>query len=219
MTMTVLDQDAVTPTIATEVEYKFEVPADFTIPDLSTIVPGSRLGAAQLRLLDAIYLDTTELTLLRLGITLRRRSGGHDAGWHLKLPRAHGERVEMHMPLSDSAYTSELRAPAGLTRRVNAYVQGASLRPVARLRTHRVAYPLLGVGGIVLAEFAVDDVLATVLLKAATLPISTTWSELEVELVEGDRPLLEAIRGLLLTSGARAARTASKLERALSREL
>ncbi|MFB8242316.1 CYTH domain-containing protein [Kitasatospora purpeofusca] len=38
--------------------------------------------------LDALYYDTPDLRLLRRGITLRRRSGGGDAGWHVKLPLA-----------------------------------------------------------------------------------------------------------------------------------
>ncbi|WP_242418751.1 CYTH domain-containing protein, partial [Frankia sp. CpI1-P] len=36
--------------------------------------------------LDAVYYDSDDLRLARNQITLRRRTGGHDAGWHLKLP-------------------------------------------------------------------------------------------------------------------------------------
>ena len=36
--------------------------------------------------LDAVYYDTEDLRLIRAGVTLRRRTGGEDAGWHLKLP-------------------------------------------------------------------------------------------------------------------------------------
>ena len=33
--------------------------------------------------LSATYYDTADLRLARSGLTLRRRSGGTDAGWHL----------------------------------------------------------------------------------------------------------------------------------------
>ena len=36
--------------------------------------------------LEAEHYDTDDLRLIRAGITLRRRRGGDDAGWHLKLP-------------------------------------------------------------------------------------------------------------------------------------
>ena len=36
--------------------------------------------------LEADYYDTSDLRLVRAGVTLRRRHGGGDAGWHLKLP-------------------------------------------------------------------------------------------------------------------------------------
>ena len=37
------------------------------------------------QLLDAVYYDTADLRLIRAGVTLRR-TGGQDAGWHLRLP-------------------------------------------------------------------------------------------------------------------------------------
>ena len=37
-------------------------------------------------MLEAVYYDTPNLRLLAEGVTLRRRTGGEDAGWHLKLP-------------------------------------------------------------------------------------------------------------------------------------
>src|SRR5690242_8931308 len=35
--------------------------------------------------LSAVYYDTADLRLIRSRLTLRRRRGGSDAGWHLKL--------------------------------------------------------------------------------------------------------------------------------------
>jgi inorganic triphosphatase YgiF len=40
--------------------------------------------------LEAEYYDTDDLRLISAGITLRRRRGGDDAGWHLKLPLGAG---------------------------------------------------------------------------------------------------------------------------------
>ena len=49
--------------------------------------------------LEAEYYDTDDLRLIRAGITLRRRRGGDDAGWHLKLPVGAATRREIQVPL------------------------------------------------------------------------------------------------------------------------
>jgi hypothetical protein len=48
--------------------------------------------------LDAVYYDTDDLRLIRVGITLRRRTGGEDAGWHPKLPAGADTREEIRLP-------------------------------------------------------------------------------------------------------------------------
>ena len=50
------------------------------VAGVAAVAPGAE------QILDAIYHDTKDLRLLRAGVTLRRRTGGQDAGWHLKLP-------------------------------------------------------------------------------------------------------------------------------------
>ena len=42
------------------------------------------------QILDAVDYDTKDLRLLRAGVTLRRRTGGQDPGWRLKLPVSSG---------------------------------------------------------------------------------------------------------------------------------
>jgi inorganic triphosphatase YgiF len=37
--------------------------------------------------LEAVYYDTKDLRLARAGVTVRRRPGADDAGWHLTLPK------------------------------------------------------------------------------------------------------------------------------------
>src|ERR1700723_2328951 len=54
----------------------------------STLPRVASVSEPELQTLTAEYYDTDDLRLLRAGITLRRREGGSDAGWHLKLPDA-----------------------------------------------------------------------------------------------------------------------------------
>ena len=68
-----------------ETELKYEAGADAELPAFDGL-PQVATAESAAELLVAIYYDTEDLRLLRAGITLRRRSGGHDAGWHLKLP-------------------------------------------------------------------------------------------------------------------------------------
>ncbi len=60
------------------------------MPEL-TDLPGVESATTDEYLLEAIYFDTADLRLLVAGITLPHRTaphrtGGADAGWHLKLP-------------------------------------------------------------------------------------------------------------------------------------
>ena len=54
------------------------------------MVSAARSGAGSVgpeeQTLDAVYHDTEDPRLAQIEVTLRRRSGGHDAGWHLTLP-------------------------------------------------------------------------------------------------------------------------------------
>src|SRR5918911_176170 len=104
--------------IATETERKYDVPAGFALPDL----PGA--AEAETFELDATYFDTDDLRLARNRRTLRRRSGGGDAGWHLKTPGAGSSRTEHRLPLDGEAVPEELQTE------VRAIVRGRSLRPV-----------------------------------------------------------------------------------------
>ena len=69
-----------------ETEAKYEADPDTVLPPLGDLPQVARTAGPPRQVLDAVYYDTTDLRLLRAGITLRRRTGGEDAGWHLKLP-------------------------------------------------------------------------------------------------------------------------------------
>ena len=71
---------------ASETEVKYEATADTSLPSFDGLPQVARTRGAADEQLDAEYFDTDDLRLIRAGITLRRREGGHDAGWHLKLP-------------------------------------------------------------------------------------------------------------------------------------
>ena len=194
-----------------ESELKFTVGADEPLPSVGDLVEAGPVREERLR---AVYLDTRDLHLVRHRITLRRREGGADAGWHLKLPRPDGTRLEVHAPLGDGP--GRLRVPQTLREELRAALghglpDGAegALLPSAVLVTHRIELDLLDPArqGVVLAQLCDDRVTA--------LPAGETWRELEVELVDGDAELLGQIAASFEDQGVRVADHPSKLARAL----
>src|SRR5579871_5603099 len=136
--------------MARETETKYEAGPDTQLPRLDGL-PGVRgTRGPELELLEAVYFDTADLRLLRAGITLRRRKGGHDAGWHLKLPAGGVSRDELAVPLGRTGR----RVPAEFARLVRASTRGAELAPVAEITTRRQTITLLGAGDEPLAEVA-----------------------------------------------------------------
>lgn len=83
-----------------ETERKYEAPPGTSLPDLDDL-PGVAAGSGpEEQRLEARYYDTEDLRLIRSGITLRRRQGGSDPGWHLKLPEGGDSRREIQLPLA-----------------------------------------------------------------------------------------------------------------------
>ena len=82
-----------------EIERKYAVDAGFVLPDLSAVPGVAAVTGPDIYHLTAVYLDTPGLDLAAAHITLRRRTGGTDAGWHLKLPAGTETRREVHAPL------------------------------------------------------------------------------------------------------------------------
>ncbi|WP_248961724.1 CYTH and CHAD domain-containing protein [Sphaerisporangium perillae] len=199
--------------MAIEIEDKFDVPADFAVPDFSGVSGCAAMDDLVTEKLVAVYFDTPDLRLAARGITLRRRRGGHDAGWHLKLPKAKGMRDEVTRPLTRSAKT----VPPELAGLVRAQTRGETLVPVAELETLRKVTILRDAHGRRLLEIADDNVKGTVFGTAFGEDDRQVdrWREVEAELADGDAVLLKRVGKVLRKAGATAAGSQSKLARLL----
>ncbi|QDQ11539.1 CYTH and CHAD domain-containing protein [Streptomyces spectabilis] len=192
-----------------EIERKYDAGADGGLPDLSGVAGVADVIDKGVADLDAVYYDTADQRLAEAAITLRRRTGGSDAGWHLKLPvsLADGVRDEIHAPLSDDV-------PRPLAGLVRSRVRDTPLVPVVRLRSARAVRHLVDGSGTLLAEVSVDGVRAERLHGG---PGTTAWTEIEVELGEtADPELLDKVEKKLRKAGVRRSTSGSKLARALA---
>ena len=131
-----------------ETESKYDAPAGAALPRLDELPQVAGTSGPDEEQLEAEYYDTDDLRLIRAGITLRRRRGGDDAGWHLKLPLGAGTRREILLPPGRAGR----RVPGELAELVRVHTRGEPLRPVARMTTRRQRLILLGQGGESLAE-------------------------------------------------------------------
>ena len=191
-----------------EVERKFDVGESDELPTFTSIPGVDRAQSGGDQKLDAVYFDTANLALATRRITLRRRTGGKDAGWHLKLPVAADERREITEPLNEDPDT----VPGLLRSLVLVHTRNQKLAPIAHLKTRRTPISLLSADGTVLAEFSDDRVESTILLEPVE---AAAWREWEIELVDGRRKLLDAAEMVLAPLGHRPAVLPSKLARAL----
>ncbi|CAL9564763.1 CYTH and CHAD domain-containing protein [Streptomyces sp. Tu 3180] len=189
-----------------EIERKYEC-GDTALPDLTGVPGVASVRDKGVSHLDATYYDTADERLAAASLTLRRRTGGSDAGWHLKFPVAPGVRDEIRAPLSDEL-------PESLARLVRSRVREHALRPVVRLRSDRDVRHLLDPDGRLLAEVSVDAVHAERLTGDGG---TARWTEIEVELADGGDPaFLDRVEKKLRKAGARPSKSASKLARALA---
>lgn len=193
-----------------ETEWKYEAARGAVLPDLARLPQVAAVTAPERFVLRATYHDTGDLRLVRAGITLRKRTGGDDAGWHLKLPDGDGARIELRLPPSSRALPRELLAL------VRAWTRGDQVRPVARITTKRERRLVQDESGGTLAEVVIDDVTAESLGAETAV---TRWTEVEVELVAGKPGLLTAVDGRLRQTGLVRSTRSAKLERALADRL
>ncbi|MDT0439056.1 CYTH and CHAD domain-containing protein [Streptomyces sp. NPDC005840] len=189
-----------------EIERKYE--SDYSgLPDLTGVAGVVTVVDRGVVHLDATYYDTADGRLGGAGLTLRRRTGGTDAGWHLKFPVGPGVRDEIHAPLSRTL-------PHALAALVRSRARDAALLPVVRLRSERDLRHLLDGDGRLLAEVAVDAVRAERLTGDGG---EAQWTEIEVELADGGDPaFLDRVEKRLRAAGVRPSAAASKVGRALA---
>jgi CHAD domain-containing protein len=193
-------------TATLENERKYSVDAEVGLPPLDEI-PGVSVVAPDEFTLQATYYDTADLRLLNSRVTLRQRTGGSDAGWHLKLPAPGEARTEVYAPPGGDG-----EVPSTLADLVVGLRRGAELKPLARLTTQRRIINLQDSSGQVLAEIA-DDRVTGQLLVGKNDPV--TWREIEVELKAGDAELLDTVHRVLTDAGIQRSTDTSKVGRVL----
>ena len=181
-----------------EIETKFDVPLPFAVPELTGVDGVASADAPAEHRLEAQYFDTADLRLAGARITMRRRTGGPDDGWHVKLPASGDARRELHFPLGRATR----RPPKAVAAPLAGVLRGAPPVAVAQLRTRRVVTLLRDADGRPLAEVADDAVSATRLSGPDGTVEVRSWREVEVELVQGDRDLLARVGERLVAAGA-----------------
>ncbi len=196
-----------------ETERKYDAGASATLPALRTIPGVTEVAGPRAERLEAVYFDTADLRLARYGATLRRRTGGSDAGWHLKVPSGPDSRTELRLPLDDRPEGATNAPPDELADLTFGMTRGSEIRPVARIRTERQVWELLDGSGEAIAELTDDRVDARLLGESATVD---RWREVEVELTGAGTPaVLDKTEKVLRKAGIRPAAHGSKLARVL----
>jgi inorganic triphosphatase YgiF len=188
-----------------ETEQKYEPAAPgAALPPLDGLPHVARVSGPDAQTLTAEYFDTPDFALIKAGVTLRRRQGGADEGWHLKLPgperTAAGPvtRRELRLPLTQPGDP----VPSELAHLVLVHTRNAQLGPVARIQTIRRRTTLHDNAGASLAEVVADQVSAQSLGTSAAV---SRWDEFEVELTGGSSKLLRAADKRLRDAGLRPA--------------
>ncbi|MFG2769156.1 CHAD domain-containing protein [Streptomyces sp. NPDC048350] len=188
-----------------EIERKYEATEKTGLPDLTRSAGVASVVDQGVAELDAVYYDTADLRLAADSLTLRRRTGGDDEGWHLKFPVSSGIRDEIRAPLADTL-------PKPLAGLLRSRIRDEDVIPVVRLRSSRKVQHLMDESGALLAEVSVDTVHAERLPKG----LDASWTEIEVELADDvDPAVLDAVEKRLKKAGIRPSSAPSKLARAL----
>lgn len=199
-----------------EIERKYEFPEGAEARVDWSALEGFTVSAEPVEhRMEAVYLDTQDMALGRRLVALRRRRGGADDGWHVKFHGPDG-RHELQVPL---LRTPE-RMPASVRNLLAGLTGGQELRPVATLRTARTVRMLSDGTGTEVAELAADDVEA-VDERTGT---ARSWSEWEVELLDGTAPeerqeqIFAAVEAVVRAAGGRPSTSRAKIARALGQE-
>ncbi|HEX6677406.1 MAG TPA: CYTH and CHAD domain-containing protein [Actinomycetes bacterium] len=191
-----------------EREAKLAAPDEFQLPDLNGGEAGFLAEPQPVRRYTTTYWDTPDLRLARWHVSLRYRD---DEGWTVKLP---SEQVGPMVVRQEHTFPGTPRkVPQEAADLVRAFVRGAKLAPVARLRAVRRPVALRNAAGEELAEVVDDEVRV---IAADGRRVAGRFRELEVELTDHALPdTLDRVLASLRAAGARDADGASKYRRAL----
>jgi len=191
-----------------EREAKLAAPDGFQLPDLNGGEAGFLAEPRPVRRYTTTYWDTPDLRLARWHASLRYRD---DEGWTVKLP---SERVGPLLVRQEHTFPGTLRKVLEeAVDLVRAFVRGAKLAPVARLRAVRRPVALRDAAGAELAEVVDDEVRV---IAADGRRVAGRFRELEVELTDHALPdTLDRVLASLRAAGAQEAGGASKYRRAL----
>lgn len=195
------DSGAGEPIESFEVERKYEVGVEADSPlDYSAV--GLFADAPERYRMVARYFDTVDRALARRLVAVRERTGGKDAGWHMKAKGEGGAR-EMLWPPSQEM-------PEGLRAEI-AKLTRSPIELLAELRTDRTVLRLRDASGAEAVELADDRVLA----EEKPSGVRRAWREWEAELMPGADPaLLDALEPVLRAAGADPSPSPAKIARA-----
>ncbi|MFF0903957.1 UNVERIFIED_CONTAM: CYTH and CHAD domain-containing protein [Kocuria sp. CPCC 205316] len=199
-----------------EVERKYEFPEGAEARVDWSALEGCTVSAEPVEhRMEAVYHDTPDMALGRRLVALRRRRGGADDGWHVKFHGPDG-RHELQVPL----LRTPDRMPASVRNLLAGLTGGQELRPVATLRTVRKVHLISDSTGMDVAELAVD-VVEAVDERTGT---ARSWSEWEVELLDGTAPaerqeqIFAAVEAVVFAAGGKPSTSRAKIARALGEE-
>ncbi|HEX2148993.1 MAG TPA: CYTH and CHAD domain-containing protein, partial [Actinomycetota bacterium] len=182
-----------------EREIKLQAPPGFSLPAF----PGTPIGP---RRFTSTYLDTEDFRLANAGITLRRRVENRRGLWQLKLPRGNAR-----MELEERG--GPLRPPPAFAKLLMAPLMGHPMKVVAKLRTLRTGTTVMD-GDRRVAEVVFDSVQV---LQGIT--VVNRFSEIEVELLDGNEDDLKQLGSALKSLGAFTGDERPKLYQALNIEV
>jgi len=195
-----------------EVEYKYRVPANLEI-DVAALLRQlvSSVSVEPQRSMFATYYDTSNLTLLRWGITLRYRTGGGDDGWHMKIPGDESASTVVRDEIRIDADPGAV--PIQLASIVSPLIRRQEILALAVVHTERQPFLVTGQSGERLLE-VVDD---SVEVGAPGDRPTSRFREIEVELLSDDALVLARSIGDALVAAGVAGSSVSKAAAALGR--
>ncbi|QNG17628.1 CYTH and CHAD domain-containing protein [Rhodococcus triatomae] len=200
------------PTVLRETERKYDATSEQSLPSLSGL-PGAagdpHVDSVQL---SALYYDTADHRLLAAGITLRRREGGEDAGWHLKIPAGGDTRSEWHSPGAEDETGNGDDVPEALVHLVRGVTRGHPIVPIALITTDRQRHRVVDTEGAPLVEVVSDVVVSA---GGSGADEELVWREIEVEEAPDGHETADAIDARLCEAGFVRSAFPSKLSRAV----